>query len=57
MSDERQEQQDWENEGGSIEPELKQKTPKGDEIPAPKRSGLMDVFRKIIQPVKTLKKP
>jgi hypothetical protein len=33
----------------------KQKTPKGLEIPVPKRKELMDAFRKIVQPVK--KKP
>lgn len=29
-----------------------QKTPKGLEIPVPKRRDLMDAFRKIIQPTK-----
>ena len=33
--------------------EPKQKTPKGYEIPVPKRQDLMDAFRKIIGPVKT----
>jgi hypothetical protein len=32
--------------------EPKQKTPKGLEIPVPKRKELMDAFRKIVQPVK-----
>lgn len=32
--------------------EPKQTTPKGLEIPVPKRRDLMDAFRKIIQPVK-----
>jgi hypothetical protein len=32
--------------------EPKQKTPKGLEIPVPKRKELMDAFRKIIGPVK-----
>ena len=35
--------------------EQKQTTPKGLEIPVPKRKDLMDAFRKIVQPVK--KKP
>lgn len=32
--------------------EPSQKTPKGLEIPVPKRKDVMDAFRKIIQPVK-----
>ncbi len=32
--------------------EAKQTTPKGLEIPVPKRRDLMDAFRKIVQPVK-----
>jgi len=32
--------------------EPKQKTPEGLEIPIPKRSEVMDAFRKIIRPVK-----
>lgn len=32
--------------------EPKQKTPKGLEIPLPKRGDLMDAFKKIIQPAK-----
>jgi hypothetical protein len=32
--------------------EPKQTTPKGLEIPVPKRRDLMDAFRKIVQPVK-----
>jgi hypothetical protein len=32
--------------------EPKQKTPKGLEIPVPKRKDVMDAFRKIIRPVK-----
>jgi hypothetical protein len=39
---------DWEDEGGAAEPEPKQKTPKGLEIPVPKRKELMDAFRKIV---------
>jgi hypothetical protein len=46
------EQGDWESEGGSMAPEPKQKTPKGLEIPVPKRRDLMDAFRKIVGPVK-----
>ena len=41
-------QDDWENEGGAMAPEPKQKTPKGLEIPVPKRKDLMDAFRKIV---------
>jgi hypothetical protein len=32
--------------------EPKQKTPKGLEIPVPKRRDLMDAFRKVIKPAK-----
>jgi len=32
--------------------EPKQKTPKGLEIPVPKRKDLLDAFKKIVQPVK-----
>jgi hypothetical protein len=32
--------------------EPKQKTPKGLEIPVPKRKEVMDAFRKIIRPAK-----
>jgi hypothetical protein len=35
--------------------ESTQRTPKGLEIPVPKRKELLDAFRKIVQPVK--KKP
>jgi len=45
-------QTDWEDEGGAAAPEPTQKTPKGLEIPVPKRRDLMDAFRKIIRPVK-----
>lgn len=34
------------------ETELKQKTLKGTEIPVPKRTEIMDAFRKIARPVK-----
>jgi hypothetical protein len=55
MTDDAQDsaQTDWEGEGGAPTPEPKQTTPKGLEIPVPKRKELMDAFRKIIgQPVK-----
>jgi hypothetical protein len=42
MEDKAQEQQ----------PAPTQHTPKGLEIPVPKRGDLMDAFRKIVQPVK-----
>ena len=49
-------QTDWEGEGGALKPEPTQTTPKGLEIPVPKRKELMDAFRKIVgAPVK--KKP
>jgi hypothetical protein len=49
MSDKTQEgKRDWEDEGGSPAPEPTQKTPKGLEIPVPKRRDLMDAFRKIV---------
>lgn len=32
--------------------EPKQKTPKGLEIPVPKRKDVMDALRKLVQPVK-----
>jgi hypothetical protein len=45
-------QTDWEGEGGSTEPEPKKTTPKGLEIPVPKRRDVMDALRKFVQPVK-----
>jgi hypothetical protein len=50
MSDQPQDpaQTDWESEGGAVAPEPKQMTPKGLEIPVPKRRDLMDSFRKIV---------
>ena len=36
----------------SEQPAPTQKTRKGHTIPVPKRSDLMDAFRKIVQPVK-----
>lgn len=35
--------------------ELKQKTLKGTEIPVPKRSEIMDAFKKIVRPIKPAK--
>jgi hypothetical protein len=49
------EQDAWEDEGGAMAPEPKQKTSKGLEIPVPKRKDLMAALRKIVGPVK--KKP
>lgn len=43
-------QTDWEGEGGALTPEPTQVTPKGLKIPVPKRSEVMDAFRKIIRP-------
>ena len=34
------------------EDEAKQKTPKGFEIPVPKRQDVMDFFRKVVRPKK-----
>jgi hypothetical protein len=41
-----------EQESMEDQPAPMQKTPKGLEIPVPKRRDLMDAFRKIIGPVK-----
>jgi len=38
------------------ESELKQRTPKGHEIPVPKREDIKAAFRKIVGPAKPLKK-
>jgi hypothetical protein len=38
--------------GKSQEPAKTQRTPKGLEIPVPKREEVMDAFRKIVRPVK-----
>jgi hypothetical protein len=43
-------QTDWEDEGGSAAPEPTQRTPKGLEIPVPKRREVMDALRKIVKP-------
>jgi hypothetical protein len=45
-------QTDWEGEGGAPAPEPKKETPKGLEIPVPKRASIFAAFNKIIQPVK-----
>ena len=45
-------QTDWESEGGAAGPEPTQRTPKGLEIPVPKRKDVMDALRKLVQPVK-----
>lgn len=52
MSDKKQEDQqgDWEDEGGSPAPEPKQATPKGLEIPVPKRNDVIDALSKIAKP-------
>ena len=44
------EQSDWEGEGGATAPEPKQKTPKGLEIPVPKREQVMDALTKAAKP-------
>jgi hypothetical protein len=46
------EQDDWESEGGAVAPEPTQKTPKGLEIPVPKREEFMDAFRRMVRLVK-----
>jgi hypothetical protein len=43
---------DWEGEGGTPAPEPTQKTPKGFEIPLPKRGSIFEALRKVIKPVK-----
>jgi hypothetical protein len=45
-------QTDWEGEGGAVEPEPKQTTPKGLEIPVPSRKSIFAALRKIAKPVK-----
>ena len=53
MSDKPQDPEaDWESEGGAVEQEPKQKTARGLEIPVPKRSEVMDAFKKILRPKK-----
>jgi hypothetical protein len=37
----------WENEGGASRRDRTQKTPKGSEIPVPKRREVMDALRKV----------
>lgn len=43
---------DWEDEGGASQPEPKQRTSKGLEIPVPKRRDVMDALRRLVQPEK-----
>jgi hypothetical protein len=43
-------QNDWEDEGGSPAPEPKQTTPEGLEIPVPKREDVMDALSKVAKP-------
>ena len=43
-------QNDWEDEGGATRSEPKQKTPKGLEIPVPKREDVMDALGKVAKP-------
>jgi hypothetical protein len=40
----------WENEGGASRREPTQKTPKGLEIPVPKRREVIDALRKVTRP-------
>jgi hypothetical protein len=47
-----QPQEDWDNEVGASGPEPMQKTPKGLEIPVPKRKDVMASLRKLVQPEK-----
>lgn len=57
MTDKKQDDQktDWEDEGGATAQESKQTTPKGLEIPVPKRKDVDAALKKLVQPVK--KKP
>jgi hypothetical protein len=50
MADKPQEpaETDWEGEGGSVEPEPKQTTPKGLEIPVPTRGSVFKAFQKLV---------
>jgi hypothetical protein len=54
MTDKPQEpaQSSWEDEGGAVAPDPKQKTSKSLEIPVPKRRVVMDALRKLVQPAK-----
>ena len=54
MTDKPQEpaETDWEDEGGASQPEPKQRTSKGLEIPVPKRRDVMDALRRLVQPEK-----
>lgn len=42
----------WENEGGASKREPTQKTPKGLEIPVPKRKDVLGALRRIARPEK-----
>jgi hypothetical protein len=52
MTDKKQdkEQSDWEDEGGATAPEQTQTTPKGLEIPVPKREDVLDALAKVAKP-------
>jgi hypothetical protein len=49
-------QTDWEDEGGTLAPELKQTRPKGSEIPVPKLREFKDALRNMFQPDKPRRK-
>jgi hypothetical protein len=49
-------QRDWEDEGGTLAPDSTQNTPKGLEIPVPKRREFKDALRKMFQPDKPKRK-
>jgi hypothetical protein len=51
VTDKKQEpQNDWENEGGATAPDPRQRTPKGLEIPVPKRKDVLDALGKVAKP-------
>jgi hypothetical protein len=50
MPDEARSLARWENEGGASKRDRTQKTPKGLEIPVPKRREVMDALRKVTRP-------
>ncbi len=45
-----EQQNDWEDEGGATASEPTQATPKGLEIPVPKRGAVMNALNKIAKP-------
>ena len=45
-------QTDWEDEGGSLAPEPKQRTRNGLEIPVPKRKDFTDALKKMARSMK-----